>query len=130
LCRRCGDGGGDYGVDNGGECGGKVRTAAKAEANVIATAEATAVAAAMATARDGCVGGSAVAVTAAGTTTAREDGQQQHSTPPFRPRLVVKCSLSAGSHSFPTKPSAHSVAQDVSNDFIELEHMWAGHSQR
>jgi len=106
-----------------------VRAAAKAAANVIVTAEATAVAAAMATIRDGCVGGSAVAATAAGTTTAWDDGQQQHSTPPFHPRLVVKCSFSAGSHSFPTEPSAHSITQDVSNELIELEHMWAGHSR-
>ena len=97
-----------------------MRTATKAEANAIAMAAATAVAAAMATACDGCVGGSAVAATAVGTLAARDDEQQQHSTPPFRPRLVVKCSFSAGSHSFPTKPSAHSVTQDVSNEFIEL----------
>jgi len=107
-----------------------VRAAAKAAANAFATAAATAVAAAIATARDGCVGGLVVAVTVAGTMMARDDGQQQHSTPPFRPRLVVKCSFSAGSHSFPTEPSTHSVAQDVSNEFIKLEHMWAGHSRR
>jgi hypothetical protein len=107
-----------------------VRAAAKAAANAIAMAAATAVAAAMVTARDGCIGGLAVAATVAGTTTARDNRQQQHSTPPFRPHLVVKCSFSAGSHSFPTKPSAHSVAQDVSNKFIKLGHMWAGHSRR
>ena len=83
-----------------------MRVAEKAAANAIATAAATAVAAAMATTRDGCVGGLVVAATAAGTMTARDDGQQQHSTPPFRPCLVVKCLFSAGSHSFPTKPSA------------------------
>ena len=74
---------GDHGIDNGGESGGEVRMAAKAEANAIATAATTAVAATMATARDGCVGCSVVAATAAGTTTARYDGQQQHSAPPF-----------------------------------------------
>ena len=68
-----------------------MRAVAKAAANAIAKAAATAVAVAMATARDGCVGGLAVAATEAGTTMARDDGQQQHSTPPFRPRLVVKC---------------------------------------
>jgi hypothetical protein len=132
LSRQCGSGGSDSGVDNGGESGGEVRAAAKAAENAIATAAAMAVATAMAMAMacDGCVDSLTVAATAAGTTTARDDGQQQHSTPPFCPRLVVKCLFSAGSHSFPTKPSAHSVAQDVLIELIELEHVWAGHRQR
>ena len=50
--------------------------------------------------------------------------------PPFCPRLVIKCSISASSHPFPTKPSAHSVAHDVSNKFNEPEHVWAGHRRR
>ena len=120
-------GGSDRGIDDGGESGGEVRAAAKAAVNAIAMAAVTAVAAAMVTARDGWVSGSAVAATAAGTTMAWDGGQQQHSTPPFRPRLVVKCSFSAGFHSFPTDPSAHSVAQDMSNKLIELEHVWVGH---
>ena len=104
-----------------------MRAVAKAAVNVIAMAAATALAAAMATSRDGCVGGSALAATEAGTMTARDDGQQQHSIPQFCPRLVVKCSFSAVFHSFPTEQSAHSVAQDESNEFFELEHVWAGH---
>ena len=63
----------------------------KAAANAIATAVATAVALVTATARDGCIGGLAEAATAAGTMMARDNGQQQHSTPPFHPRLVAKC---------------------------------------
>jgi hypothetical protein len=80
---------------SGGESGGNVRAVVKAAVNAIATAVATAVAVVMATARDGCVGGLAVAVTDVGTTMARDDGQQQYSTPPCRPHLVVKCSFSA-----------------------------------
>ena len=49
----------------------------------------------MVMARDGFIGGLAEAATAAGTTTARDNGQQQHSTPPFCPLLVVKYSFSA-----------------------------------
>jgi hypothetical protein len=95
LRRRCGGGGGDRGVDDGGESGGDVRAVAKAAVNAIAAAAVTAVAVAMAMVRDGCIGGLAVAATEAGTTMARDDGQHQHSTPPFHPRLVVKCSFSA-----------------------------------
>jgi hypothetical protein len=62
-----------------------VRVVAKAAANAIAMAVATAMVAAMATARDGCVGGLAVTATAAGTMTAGDNGQQQHSTPSFCP---------------------------------------------
>jgi hypothetical protein len=50
--------------------------------------------------------------------------------PPFRPRLVVKSSIAASSHPFPTKPSAHSFAHDVSNKFNEPEHVWVGHRRR
>jgi hypothetical protein len=72
-----------------------VTAVAKAAANAIATTGATAVAVAMATARYCCVGSVAVAATEAGTTITWDDGQQQHSTPPFLPCLVVKCSFSA-----------------------------------
>jgi len=95
LRRQCGGSGGHRGIDDGGESGGDVRAVAKAAANAIATAAAMAVAMAMVTARDGCIGGLAVAATEVGTTMARDDGQHQHSTPPFHPRLVVKCSFSA-----------------------------------
>ena len=107
-----------------------MRVVAKAAANAIAMAAATTVAAAIAAPHNGCVGGLAVTATAAGTTTAGDNGQQQHITPPFRPRLVVKCSFSTGSYSFPTEPSAHSVAQDMSNKFTNLEHVWAGYRRR
>ena len=130
MSQQCGSGGGDSGVDNGGESGGEVRAAAKAAENAIAMAAAMAVATAMAMACDGCVDSLTVAATSTGTMTAQDDGQKQHSTPPFCPCLVVKCLFSAGSHSFLTKPSAHSIARDVSNEFIKLEHVWVGHRRR
>ena len=106
---------------DGGESGGEVRAAVKAAANAIATAEATAVATALATACDGCVrfGG--------GSNSGRNnDGLGQQTTTAQHTSISPSpgCKVLVLSR-FPL--SAHSVAQDLSNEFIELEHVWAGH---